>query len=89
MITTFFIQTGTGFVGWVTSLWPAGWTVPSWATGVMTTFDAIFTNVANLGAWVPFGVLFAVVAAVIGVWGIGFGAKALRWLVSWVPFMGG
>ena len=89
MITTWIIQTGTGFVGWIASLWPSDWEVPSWASGFMTTFAAIYTNVANLGAWVPWAILFGVVGSVIGVWLIGFLAKGLRWLVSWIPFMGG
>ena len=88
MITSWFMQTGTGFIGWVLSLFPT-FTMPSWAGSFMTTLATILTDGANLGAWIPWAVIFGCVSFLLTVWLTGFGMKALRWLVSWIPTMVG
>jgi len=89
MIVDFFIDLWRNISAWMLSVFPADFALPDWFTGFVGTLNTFIANGANLGAWVPWAVIFTVVLACLGLWVGGFGIKAIRWLIGLIPTMGG
>jgi len=88
VITEFFYGLGAGFASWVIS-WFDGVEVPQWVTAFSDILAQIVAGAAGLGSWIPWVLLAAVVGVTLVIWLSGFTVKAVRWLVGWVPTMGG
>jgi len=73
---------------WVIS-WFDGIEIPDWFGMFAELLAQVLASAAGMGAWVPWGLLFSVVGAVFTLWGIIILVKAVRWVVGWVPTMGG
>lgn len=89
MITEWFIGIGKTLALWVLSLFPTGWEVPSWLTTASDWLAGIVVQGQNLGAWIPWALMLTVLASTIALWGGGLLLKFVRWLVGWIPTMGG
>lgn len=79
---------GAGIATWMLSLFD-GLEVPAWFDVFADVFASVIASGVGMGAWIPWTELFLMVSAVLGIWFTLFGVKALRWLVGWVPTMGG
>jgi len=73
---------------WVLS-WFDGEGVPEFFDTFADIIAQVVAGSVGLGAWIPWAFLFSTITAVVSVWLIGFLIKGARWLVGWVPTMGG
>lgn len=87
MIVEWLFSLGAGLGEWVLS-WLT-FDIPDWFDTFTGIFAQIFASAVGLGAWVPWEVLTTMLATVFSLYGIILLIKAVRWLVGWIPTMGG
>lgn len=78
----------TGFAGWVLS-WFDGFELPDWWFTFSDVIAQVVASAVGMGAWVPWEVLFAVIGILVGTYALLISIKGARWLVGWIPTMGG
>lgn len=88
MITQWFIDMGTRFVGWLASLMPT-WTPPDVLVNFGSTFNGFFSRIAGLGGWFDFTVCGVCLGLALAAWVTGAGIKLLRAIASYIPLFGG
>lgn len=66
-----------------------GLEVPDWLDGFAGLFADVAAACYGLGAWVPWWLVIGAVTATFSIWSVGLLVKAVRWLVGWIPTMGG
>jgi hypothetical protein len=62
---------------------------PEWLTTVGTFINSQIQGFAGLGAWVPWDFAILVAGANLTLWLVFLLVKAIRWVVGWIPTMGG
>lgn len=88
MITEWFMSIGLSIAQWFLGLFgddPA----PDWLTGFSGFIADMFDRVSGLGAWFPFVIFGAAVAANFSLWIVLWSVKGIRWLWGLTPFSGG
>lgn len=88
MIVEWFASLGVTVATFVLS-WFDGIEVPTWLDDFAGIIAQVIAGGAGMGAWIPWALLWSVLAAVFALWLIGFTVKGVRWLVGWLPTMGG
>lgn len=88
MVTEWFISIGTTIAQWGIGLF-GNWELPDWLLGLQGMLAQLWASVVGLGAWIDWGFISTVALSVIGLWGVVFLVKGVRWLVGWLPTMGG
>lgn len=88
MIPEWFIDLFTGVATWALSL------LPKWDdNGIIVTASnwvtTLIAGAAGLGVWFPWGVLAVCMGLTSSWYGVIFLIKGVRWLVGWIPTMGG
>jgi hypothetical protein len=63
--------------------------IPDWIAIDALTLAKVFAMMGSMSVWFPVPLVLIVIGAVIVSWFAGFGIKALRVLVSHIPFIGG
>lgn len=89
MIVNFVVHVLSQVAVLLVSLIPAGSGVPSWVTSLGSDFGLVAGWASSVGVWVPWPVIFTVVAAVMACWGIGLAVKLVRIAISYVTLGGG
>ena len=77
-----------GLIEWFDSLFGPD-PLPDWVTSVGGMVQDVINGASGLGAWVPWALAIAVFSLVGGIWLIAVSLKFVRWLVGWIPTMGG
>jgi hypothetical protein len=88
MITEWLVYVGTQFWGFIAGLFP-DWTLPaelSSPDGFMAQINAFGSG---LGVWVDWGFVATVGAIPLGIWATVLMIRAVRLLISHLPFIGG
>jgi hypothetical protein len=88
MITEFFYTMAAGFASWVISLFD-GMATPQWVGSFSDILAQVVAGGSGMGSWVPWALLWGVIGVTLLIWLTGFTVKSARWLVGWVPTMGG
>jgi hypothetical protein len=88
VITQWFIDLGQGFIGWALSLLPQG-PPPAWIGDFRGRLGSLLAGIDGMGAWLDWSFALVVVLAVVGAWAVVLTVRAVRWLVGWIPTMGG
>lgn len=88
MIVTWFVGLASGFVTWITSLFPV-WPLPEWFTGLPAKVSGLLTFSNDMGAWINLSAMAAIATTVLGLIGISFAVKGVLRLVSHIPEIGG
>lgn len=88
MIIEFFIGLGLDVANWIGTLFEPI-EIPAWATDALNGIAGFLTSIAGLGAWTPWAAIGAAVGLTLAVFGVMFGAKLVRAVASYLPFIGG
>lgn len=65
------------------------WAPPSWVTDAGGVLGTVVEGGASLGAWIPWGTVGIVVAAIFTSIGVAFGIKVARIVASFLTLGGG
>lgn len=88
MIVEWFLGLIETVVEWFFSLFD-GFEIPSAISSPDSAFGELLGNVHGLGVWVPWGVIAAVVGAVLLTWITMFVIKLVKQVLAHVPAFGG
>lgn len=77
-----------GLVGWFTSLFGTD-PVPGWMLDAGDMIQSLITGASGLGVWVPWVLAITVATFVGGLWLVAVAIKFIRWVLGWIPTMGG
>lgn len=86
MITDIFISLGGYIVGFLIDLLPTSTGFPS---AVITASQSIGEHVGMLNPIIPIGTLASVLALILTVEGVIFAFKTAKWVVGYLPVIGG
>jgi hypothetical protein len=88
VLTQWFLDLAAGFYGWALSLLPSG-PPPAWIVGFRARLGDVLDGLDGMGSWLDWSFALTVVLAVVGAWAVVLVVRAVRWLVGWIPTMGG
>jgi hypothetical protein len=77
-----------GLVNIIVGLLPQG-PAPAFIANVSPTIHNIILASAGLGAWIPWAVALSTAGLIFGIWLTLSGVSAVRYLLGWIPTMGG
>lgn len=77
-----------GIVEGIIALFPKG-EPPAFIVQASGLMHEAFLAANGLGAWIPWSVAIATAGVVFTIWGILLVISGMRWLVGWIPTMGG
>lgn len=88
MVTNFLINTLAGLVQWVIGLFPT-FSTPGFFSQAASAISSIGTQVSSVGAWLPIGLIGAVVTAWAVTFAAGVAIKVIRIIASYFTLGGG
>ena len=77
-----------GIVNGIVALFPKG-TPPGFITSVTPLLHQVYAGAVGMGAWIPWTLAATVAGIVFTTWLVLVTISAVRWLVGWIPTMGG
>lgn len=88
MILEWLLGLGAGVSEWVASIMPPI-ELPEQLVNIDEAINSIFAYGNGLGAWVDWSLCAVVLLVPLAVWAVGLTVRAVRVLISHVPFFGG
>lgn len=88
MIIEWIMRVGTGFASWVLSLFPSI-DVPESIENLDGSVNDVLQMGAGAGVFVDWGYVGLIAGIPLAIWALGLIVKAVRALLSHIPFVGG
>lgn len=77
-----------GIVEFITQYLPSG-NPPAFISGASSSLHDMLLQAHGLSAWIPWSTAIGCAGLLFGLWVVFTSMAALRWLLGWVPTMGG
>lgn len=89
MIVEWIVGLAAGIGSWFAGLFPTDWEPPEFLVDLDGTLNGVLANLGGVSVWADWVYIFAVVGAVLLIWGIGLVIKLARAVAAHIPFFGG
>ena len=60
---------------------------PEFVSEAAPYLQSVLDGANGLGVWIPWALLISVASVIFGIWVIGFIARFVKWVASWIPTM--